>query len=470
MDFPSGSVSYSAYSYSEFRYSETKISVTTGGADESNTPDDEVTLVGQSNSNLKQTYAKLSSSSLPGLSADSGSETASRGAAADTILSFVEAGVRSAAEAGASAEEIAEKITSGVKGFVDGFDDAYGQLSEMGFLYAEVEEAIEQTYSEVMDGIQALADEFDVALPLVDNLRSYQDERRADFVPATRPSELAEPAEAADENAASVSIPSPALSNPVSTISSSIRALSDESAVSEAQNLQNLIQASSFDYRAAEARSFNFVLQTQDGDKVTIRAAYASSDALEGVSTGYGEGSELAGSFRSADGFFLDVKGDIDEEEFAAISDLLAQVKEVSDSFFEGDIEAAFNYALEIGFDTSEIAKFSLRLQSVTTTSAEERYQSVAPVGQEVSKFNEFSQRVKTGDERLLAISRFIENIESLRVSAERSNLIQTPQSLGDDENRGFAFVRSVIEELNLLAASASDSQISETEEPVLAS
>lgn len=451
MDFPSSSASYSSYSYSEYRYTETKISIKTDAFESKESYSNEVELKGVAESESKQaTYTKMSSSPLPGLQTEPDAPT--RGAAADTILSFVEAGVRAAAESGASAEEIAEKITAGVKGFVDGFDDAYGQLSEMGFLYAEVEEAIEQTYSEVMDGIEALAQEFEVELPLVDNLRSYQDERRAAFVPAVPVSEPVVEQEPAEDVPPVQSSPSSAN---VSSISSAIRSLSDDAAVSEAENLQNLIEASTFDYRAAEARSFNFTLKTQDGDKVTIRAAYASSDALEGVSAGYGEGLDVEGSFKNVDGFFFDVRGEIDEEEFAAIADLLSQVKQVSDSFFDGDIQEAFNYAMEMGFDESEIAQFSLRLRSFSAVSAEETYQSAAPVGQELSKFNEFSQRVKTGDDRLLMISRFIESIESVRVSAERVGLIGGPEESGQGRQNGFSFIRDMIEELNQLTSSA---------------
>ncbi|WP_370166756.1 hypothetical protein [Marisediminitalea sp.] len=56
------------------------------------------------------------------------------------------------------------------------------------------------------------------------------------------------------------------------------------------------------------------------------------------------------------------VKGDLDEGELSAISDLLKQITDVSRSFFDGDMESAFNKALELGFDEKELAGFSLQL------------------------------------------------------------------------------------------------------------
>ena len=451
MDFPSSSTSYHSYSYSEYRYSETKVSIQSGAA--KIPQDDDVELLGTPDRESAATYSKLSSS-LPGLGGED-VET-ERSVAASTILSFIEAGVRSAVAEGASEDVIAEKITAGLKGFVDGFDDAYGQLSEMGFLYDDVEDVIEQTFTEVLDGVEAIADEFEVELPLVDNLRAYQDERRANFVPVEPPTPVVD-TEASPEPESFAPV------EQVNTLSSAIREITDDTAVSEARNLQTLIEASTFDYRSAKVRSFNFTLKTQDGDTVTIRAASASSSALEGVSANYanGESNSVAGNFKSVDGFYFDVQGEIDDGEFEAIADLLGQVKNVSDAFFEGDLEEAFEYALSVGFDSTEIAKFSLRLRSASVVSAEERYQSAAPLGQEVTKFNDFSQRVKGGDERLLMISRFIENIEAMRFQANTVGISGSFNDQQDEEKVGFAFVRSIMETLNDLAP---DDSVTETE------
>ncbi len=73
------------------------------------------------------------------------------------------------------------------------------------------------------------------------------------------------------------------------------------------------------------------------------------------------------GSLSLTDSTFFSIEGDINEDEALAINDLLDQVVALADEFYYGDVEKAFNQALEIGYDSSEIAAYMLDLQLTET-------------------------------------------------------------------------------------------------------
>ena len=72
------------------------------------------------------------------------------------------------------------------------------------------------------------------------------------------------------------------------------------------------------------------------------------------------------------------VQGELDEEELAAIGQLVADTNELAEDFFNGDIEAAFNQALELGFDEQELAGFALQLTKVENTQVIKAYETVS--------------------------------------------------------------------------------------------
>ena len=108
--------------------------------------------------------------------------------------------------------------------------------------------------------------------------------------------------------------------------------------------------------RSFEGESSAFSLTTRDGDTIQIR--FAQSEAAQYKANGRGQQYQVAYSGM----FEIDVRGELDDEELAAINDLLVQVGEVSNLFFEDRFQEAFESALSIGFDASEIADFSLDL------------------------------------------------------------------------------------------------------------
>ncbi|WP_416307700.1 DUF5610 domain-containing protein [Neptunicella sp. SCSIO 80796] len=72
------------------------------------------------------------------------------------------------------------------------------------------------------------------------------------------------------------------------------------------------------------------------------------------------------------------VKGELDEEELRAIGDLVGDAGKLADEFFYGDIDKAFNQALELGYDDQELTGFALQLTSYKQTEVIKTYEAVS--------------------------------------------------------------------------------------------
>lgn len=141
------------------------------------------------------------------------------------------------------------------------------------------------------------------------------------------------------------------------------------------------IQASE---RYSEAQSFSLDLKTRDGDKVSIQFAsamdYSSQYASYSDGNGFAEAFSVSAS--SASEFSFQIKGDLDEGEMDAIRSLIQDVNQIADDFFGGDVQSAFEQAMELGMDTSELSSMSLNLsrsQSYQSVTGYQTVQDMAP-------------------------------------------------------------------------------------------
>ncbi len=111
--------------------------------------------------------------------------------------------------------------------------------------------------------------------------------------------------------------------------------------------------------------SFEFEVTTQEGDVVKITAMSDKASYQEALLAQSGN-SELSYNYAeesNRSGFNLQVKGDLSESEMAALEDLMAQVNELAEEFYTGDLGTAFDMAMELTSDADEIAQFSLDLK-----------------------------------------------------------------------------------------------------------
>lgn len=126
-------------------------------------------------------------------------------------------------------------------------------------------------------------------------------------------------------------------------------------------------------------------ITTRDGDTVLIDL-FKQHSAQSSQSMSHSENDVSYSQSRSLSasaGITYQVQGELDEGEQKAIDELLNDVAKVSDRFFSGDIQSAFNKAAKLNFDSEELTRFSLNLdyQEIrqVAVNAYSQYQSASP-------------------------------------------------------------------------------------------
>ncbi len=287
-----------------------------GDAKAPSTPTDSVTLSkdgiekSQSTNEVSATLAQLKETNNP---------------YANTILSAIEGQLRLDVSDGSSPEELQSRLESGLKGFLQGFDEGFEQVSAMPGMTDEIKAQLLDTKSQVLAGLSALADELGLDKTA---LTDAQSELEAQSTLSSRGSNQQEGAPA----------------------------------TSATQNLNTLSAFSS------QENGFKFSLTTSDGDKIEILASSLKAMQLEKNAN-----SQSLSASQSSQ-FSFSVDGDLDEGELKAINDLLNQVNKVSESFFSGNVEQAFEQAVSMGFDSNEITGYALKMTQTSYAQVQGTY------------------------------------------------------------------------------------------------
>lgn len=146
-----------------------------------------------------------------------------------------------------------------------------------------------------------------------------------------------------------------------------------------------------FEARIGSQRSFDLQLVTQDGDVVSIEFDVASILALTEARSLTAFEARQAGSFfsgsetesrrslnlssiRTSD---IKIIGDLDDEEFAALDALFADLGALSQSFFSEDFSRAQRLAENFQLDVSEFSSINFELGAQSSFQAIESYRSV---------------------------------------------------------------------------------------------
>lgn len=241
---------------------------------------------------------------------------------AKNVLSFVEKALHKAKNNGADDDKLAAMMGKARQGVEDGFAQARQELQDMGQMNDELEQGIGKSYDAIQNGLAKL----------------------------------------------------------------------EQSLFGETEPVGGMMAgmvAGASEVSYSLDRSSSLSITTNDGDKVTINFAeamgYQRSESAAMYAAQDGEGNGVAGasyqmreSSYHAVGFSFSVEGELDEDEKAAIADLVKDVSKLADEFFNGDLDKAFAQASELGYDESELQGFALNMSRVETVSVAAAYQQVA--------------------------------------------------------------------------------------------
>lgn len=324
--------------------------------------------------------------------------------AASAILSAITAQVYQDMREGATEDQIASRIQAGLDGFLEGFNEAFDILSAQGSLNETVSDAIFQTFDQVIDGLNDLSQrKLNRDLDGLDQIERPQ-------LPE------ADPEQTATSSPSLNSVPS-----------------SGQYAVSAG---------------SIQTRDFSLTVTTADGDIVTLNSSSARAATFEYYASGADDLDTLlatqeaiATQYQSQDLEF-NVQGELDVDELRALTELFAQINEAATLFYEGDVQAAYEYVMDIGVSGDELASYSLSLQSSTTVQVQEAYsseqsgsrsdqgmQGLGEIMRHIQEAMGVAELFSNGNELLQDISRLFDRPDQQPVSAIIETLMPTQQS-----------------------------------------
>lgn len=258
------------------------------------------------------------------LGLDSGALNGERGdftpdKVAERVIGFIEQRLKSEAAAGADSAKLEGLLAQAREGVEKGFAEARKILDGMGVLKGKVADDIDATYDKIQDGLQGLQSDYGRQLPA---------------------------------------------------------------------STDNLVAVAARSERfAAQAETFDMQITTRDGDRLQISIASASASWAQSRVAAAGNGGSAVVAASSSSGSIqigawqVQVEGELDDEERAALEDLFKQVQDISSDFYSGNLSGAFDRAMQLNMDGSQLASMSLQLTQTSVRQATDAYGAVAQQG-----------------------------------------------------------------------------------------
>jgi hypothetical protein len=248
---------------------------------------------------------------------------------ARTVMEFVGGSILAAQANGASDDELKEMFEQGRAGANLGIDQAIGELKDLAMLDDDLSQGIEKSRDLIN---QNISDLYSTVFP--------------------------------DEEG---------LNSDVALDNQNIRSASLDSGL-----------------YTSNSKNSDLSITTTDGDIVSISFSelqqYASKESYqyEEGSKGVAENYSMASSEYHEVNFSYSVEGELDDEEKAAIEALIKDVNSLQKDFFSGNVDQAFEKAIELGFDNEQISNFSMDLQQTKTSYVSQTYTEVAEYDEKV--------------------------------------------------------------------------------------
>lgn len=110
-------------------------------------------------------------------------------------------------------------------------------------------------------------------------------------------------------------------------------------------------------------------VKTNDGDLVTLKLNQNQSVGQSSLNSG----GFSANAFEAGESgeFFFEVEGELDQGELEALNELFGDVSALADEFYNGDMEQAFDMAMSLDIDFSELSSMSLNMKDQTSYAAQ---------------------------------------------------------------------------------------------------
>lgn len=108
--------------------------------------------------------------------------------------------------------------------------------------------------------------------------------------------------------------------------------------------------------------------------------------------------------FYEKNGFGFSVEGELDEDELKAIGELVDKTADLADEFFNGDVEKAFEQALKLGFDETELTGYALQMSRQEQFKVTQTYEAVQLGDDKFKEMEGYAKPVSHYLERMLEV------------------------------------------------------------------
>jgi len=138
----------------------------------------------------------------------------------------------------------------------------------------------------------------------------------------------------------------------------------------------------------SETRDLSLEIRTQDGDTVRVRISQEDSASSSQGYAASDAGTLFVSQEQASSRFNLrfEVQGELDQDEQTALKNLLQDVDKLADKFYSNGGPESLQQALKLGYDSSELAGFSLELNQTQSFQAVQAYRQVNRLGDQGSQ------------------------------------------------------------------------------------
>lgn len=205
--------------------------------------------------------------------------------------------------------------------------------------------------------------------------------------------------------------------------------LNGESSAPQISDQAQLISsAGSISSQFKQSSEASIEIVTQDGDRVEVSysAFFQQSSNQQFVQNQQASSTAYEYTAQSSVAFQFSVQGELDQAEQQAISSLLNDVGNLAEKFFNGDVQAAFNSSLELGFDSQQLQSFALDFQQSTYVEVVQTYQQTQQLDTPLA--TETNQDIGPGPavDVLAQLEQLLESSKQKELVAEPENTIKS--------------------------------------------
>jgi len=150
----------------------------------------------------------------------------------------------------------------------------------------------------------------------------------------------------------------------------------------------------------SEQEQGSISITTEDGDEISI--SFQNKMSLDYSQSTQQGGVKTDMNLSRNHSFSFEVQGSLDKQELTSVASLVKEITTLADSFFNGDIEQAWQQASKLDFDQSQIAQYAFNFKEVKQVAITQNYaadKNDSPIATLSPYIKDLSQVMEQGED-----------------------------------------------------------------------